>query len=61
MELLRNDSMHDVVVFGGGIIPLDDIPGLKEAGVREIFLPGTSLEEIVDWVKENVKPREVVL
>jgi methylmalonyl-CoA mutase C-terminal domain/subunit len=61
MELLRKEGMDDIVVFGGGIIPLDDIPGLKEAGVKEIFLPGTSLEEIVDWVKKNVKPREVVL
>lgn len=49
------------MVFGGGIIPLDDVPKLKEVGVKEIFLPGTPLEEIVEWVRQNVKPRPVKL
>ncbi len=61
MQKLKEAGLDDVVVFGGGIIPLDDIPKLKEAGVKEIFLPGTPLEEIVEWVKQNVKPRPVKL
>ncbi len=57
VELLRERGAGDVVVFGGGIIPDDDIPKLKEAGVKEIFTPGTLMEDIIKWVKENVKPR----
>ncbi len=61
MQKLKEAGLDDVVVFGGGIIPLDDIPKLKEVGVKEIFLPGTPLEEIIEWVKNNVKPRPVKL
>ncbi len=61
MQKLKEAGLDDVVVFGGGIIPLDDIPKLKEVGVKEIFLPGTPLEEIVEWVRNNVKPRPVKL
>ena len=61
MKKLKEAGLDDVVVFGGGIIPLDDIPKLKEVGVKEIFLPGTPLEEIVEWVRNNVKPRPVKL
>ena len=57
VELLREKSAEDIVVCGGGIIPEDDIPSLKEAGIKEIFTPGTALDDIVKWVKENVKPR----
>ncbi len=57
VELLREKSAEDIVVCGGGIIPEDDIPPLKEAGIKEIFTPGTALDDIVKWVKENVKPR----
>jgi len=57
VELLREKSADDIVVCGGGIIPEDDIPPLKEAGIREVFTPGTALDDIVRWVKENVKPR----
>lgn len=57
VELLREKNAEDIVVCGGGIIPEDDIPPLKEAGIREIFTPGTALDDIVKWVKENVKPR----
>ncbi|MDR7483050.1 MAG: cobalamin B12-binding domain-containing protein [Armatimonadota bacterium] len=60
-QLLREAGADDVVVFGGGIIPEEDIPGLEAAGVRKVFLPGTSLAEIVRWVQENVKPREVTV
>ena len=57
VELLREKSADDIVVCGGGIIPEDDIPPLKEVGIKEIFTPGTPLDDIVRWVKENVKPR----
>jgi methylmalonyl-CoA mutase, C-terminal domain len=55
MELLREDDLDDVVVFGGGIIPDEDIPALREMGVAMIFTPGASMTEIVDWVHANVK------
>ncbi len=58
IELLKERGADDIVVCGGGIIPDEDIPKLKEIGVKEIFTPGSSLEEIVNWVKENVKPRK---
>jgi methylmalonyl-CoA mutase C-terminal domain/subunit len=57
VEALRAKGASDVVVFGGGIIPDDDIPGLKQAGIRGVFTPGTSLAEIIDWVRTNVTPR----
>ena len=50
MELLKERGATDILVFGGGIIPDDDIPVLKEMGVAEIFTPGTSMQSIVDWV-----------
>ncbi len=56
-ELLREKQAEDIIVFGGGVIPDDDIPGLKAAGLKEIFTPGTSTEDIVSWVKEKVIPR----
>lgn len=58
VELLKEKGADDIVVCGGGIIPDEDIPRLKEAGIKEIFTPGTPLDEIVKWAKENVKPRE---
>jgi len=57
LELLREDKATDIIVIGGGIIPEEDIPKLKKLGIKEIFLPGTSLDKIVGWVKDNVKPR----
>ncbi len=59
MEMLRQKGAGDVVVFGGGIIPEEDIAALKAAGVSEIFQPGASLDSIVRWVREHVKPRGV--
>ncbi len=50
MELLKQRGATDILVFGGGIIPDDDIPVLKDMGVAEIFTPGTSMQSIVDWV-----------
>lgn len=57
MELLKKERAHDIVVFGGGIIPKDDVVALKQLGVKEIFLPGASTKDIVDWVRANVKVR----
>jgi len=57
LELLKAKKAGDVAVIGGGIIPEKDIPKLKKLGIKEIFLPGTSLDEIVGWVKDNIKPR----
>lgn len=59
MELLRERGVDDIVVFGGGIIPEEDIASLKAAGISEIFTPGASLEMIVGWVREHVRPRGV--
>jgi methylmalonyl-CoA mutase, C-terminal domain len=58
LELMRERGMEDVILFGGGIIPEDDTPKLKELGVGEVFLPGTSTEEIIKYIRENVKGRE---
>ena len=57
VELLREQDAEDILVCGGGIIPEDDIPELKKAGIREIFTPGDLLDDIVDWVQKNAKPR----
>ncbi|MDQ7857291.1 MAG: cobalamin B12-binding domain-containing protein [Armatimonadota bacterium] len=59
VALLRERGAGDVVVFGGGIIPDEDVPGLREAGISQVFSPGASLEEIVRWVRANVRPRGV--
>lgn len=56
-EILRDKQADDIIVFGGGVIPEDDIPGLKSAGISEVFTPGTSTETIVAWVKDKVSPR----
>ena len=58
VEALKAKGANDVIVFGGGIIPQEDIDALKKAGVREIFTPGASTEDIVTWVRGNVRPRE---
>ena len=57
LELLKANKADDIMVVGGGIIPEEDVPKLKKLGIKELFLPGTSLDVIVDWVKDNVKPR----
>lgn len=57
VELLKEKNASDIVVCGGGIFPEEDIPKLKDAGINEIFTPGTPLTEVVGWVRENVKPR----
>jgi methylmalonyl-CoA mutase C-terminal domain/subunit len=57
VEALRRRDVDDIVVFGGGIVPDDDIPKLKEAGLAEIFTPGAPLSEITDWVSNNIPER----
>lgn len=57
VKQLTEKGVGDITVICGGIIPKEDIPGLKEAGIKEVFLPGTPLEEIIRWTKENVKPK----
>jgi len=57
VELLRSKGVGDVPVFGGGIIPDDDIAALKKIGIKEIFTPGASTTNIIDWINENVQPR----
>jgi methylmalonyl-CoA mutase C-terminal domain/subunit len=57
INALTQRGANDVVVFGGGIVPDDDLPKLVAAGVRRVFKPGTPLGEIVEWVETNVRPR----
>ena len=57
LELLKKEQASDVIVFGGGIIPKDDIAQLKKQGVKEIFQPGSPTHEIVAWVRSNVPVR----
>jgi methylmalonyl-CoA mutase C-terminal domain/subunit len=59
MELLGERGATDIVVFGGGIIPDDDIAPLKELGVAEVFTPGTTTAHIVEWVTAHVAPTPV--
>ena len=57
VSLLREQGMKDVLVVLGGIVPQEDIAKLKEQGVAEIFLPGTSTQDIAKFIRENVTPR----
>src|SRR4051794_16820027 len=54
LELLAENEAQDVVVFGGGIVPDEDIPELEALGVAKIFTPGATMDDIVDWVRTNV-------
>jgi methylmalonyl-CoA mutase C-terminal domain/subunit len=58
IKLLKEKGGEDIIVFGGGIVPEDDISPLNQAGVKAIFTPGTPIEEAVNWVRENIKPRK---
>jgi methylmalonyl-CoA mutase C-terminal domain/subunit len=58
IDLLRERKMDDVVVFGGGIIPDDDIPKLLKKGVSRVFTPGTPIQEIVEYVQAKIQPRK---
>ncbi len=56
IDALKQKGADDVLVFGGGIIPETDMERLKTAGVAGVFTPGTTLEQIVTWVRDNVQP-----
>jgi len=58
MKLLKEKGIDDVAVFGGGIVPKNDIECLKQKGVKAIFEPGVSMDEIVRWIGENVTVRD---
>jgi len=55
LELLKEKGADDIVVFGGGIIPVEDIRALKAMGVKELFTPGTSTQDIVRFVQDNIR------
>ncbi|HEU5320148.1 MAG TPA: cobalamin B12-binding domain-containing protein [Methylomirabilota bacterium] len=55
LELLRERGADDVVVFGGGIIPPEDVAALKALGVKELFTPGTSTQDIIRFVREHIR------
>ena len=55
VDLVRGKGMEDTLIIGGGVIPEGDIPALKEAGIAEVFTPGTPTTAIVDFIKANVK------
>ncbi|KYO67617.1 cobalamin B12-binding domain-containing protein [Thermovenabulum gondwanense] len=55
MELLKEKGAEDILVIGGGVIPHDDIPYLKQCGIAEVFTPGTPISTIVEFIKNNVK------
>ncbi|HUU40179.1 MAG TPA: cobalamin B12-binding domain-containing protein [Desulfatiglandales bacterium] len=55
VNLLKDKGADNIVVCGGGIFPEEDIPKLKQVGIKEIFTPGTHLQKIVEWVEKNVK------
>jgi methylmalonyl-CoA mutase, C-terminal domain len=57
IDALKAKGVTDVVIFGGGIIPESDLERLRTAGVKGVFTPGTTLETIIAWVKENIVPK----
>lgn len=54
LDLLKKEQAEDIVVFGGGIIPKDDIEALLKLGVKQIFVPGTHTQDVVSWIRNNV-------
>ena len=57
IDLLAQQGIADITVFGGGIVPPEDVTELKRRGVKAIFTPGATTQEIIDWVRQNVQPR----
>ncbi|MGH9889080.1 MAG: cobalamin B12-binding domain-containing protein [bacterium] len=57
MDALKARGLGDIVVFGGGIVPQDDLPKLAALGVARIFTPGASTHEIIDWVESYLRPK----
>jgi methylmalonyl-CoA mutase, C-terminal domain len=58
LEKLKAQGAEDIVVFGGGIIPKEDIAALKDKGIKEIFIPGTHTKEVISWIHANVVVHE---
>ncbi len=55
LELLKEQGAEDIPVFGGGIIPEDEVELLKKAGIKELFTPGSPVQETVDWINQHIK------
>jgi len=53
VKLLKEQNADDIIVFGGGVIPEDDIPFLKENGVEAVFTPGTPIQDVIDFIEQN--------
>jgi len=60
VELAREAGLDDVIIFGGGIIPDEDIPRLKELGVSEVFTPGARMDEIISFISKHSRQQPVV-
>lgn len=58
LDKLKKEGADDIVIFGGGIIPKDDIEALKKLGVKEIFIPGTHTQDVINWISSNVPVHE---
>jgi methylmalonyl-CoA mutase C-terminal domain/subunit len=58
LSKLNQEGASDIAVFGGGIIPKDDIAALKQSGVKEIFVPGTHTQDVIRWIHANVTVHE---
>jgi len=58
LDKLKKEGAEDITVFGGGIIPKEDIAALKTLGVKEIFIPGTHTQDVISWIKSNVPVHE---
>jgi methylmalonyl-CoA mutase C-terminal domain/subunit len=58
MDLIRKKDLQDILVFAGGIIPNEDIPALKKIGIKKVFGPGTRTDDLVSFVRENVRRKK---
>ena len=56
LDLLKEKKADNIILFGGGIIPDDDIPNLKEAGVKALFTPGTKIKDVVRFIEKEIRP-----
>ncbi|MBI4456009.1 MAG: cobalamin B12-binding domain-containing protein [Acidobacteria bacterium] len=57
LELMKQHQLEDILLFGGGIIPTEDVARLKQMGVAQIFLPGTTTEEVIEFLQKSIKPK----
>jgi methylmalonyl-CoA mutase C-terminal domain/subunit len=58
LDKLKKEGAEDIAVFGGGIIPKDDIEALKQLGVKQIFIPGTHTQDVISWIQSNIAVHE---